>query len=87
MTRLVIVMACLICFHYFLLQISIEQTVLELTIEHVFNCLEKLFVADDIIKNDRVDSNLQSANRTDRNSTQRGRLSPKDTCYPSNGGE
>ncbi|XP_061338918.1 uncharacterized protein LOC133285671 [Gastrolobium bilobum] len=67
--------------------ISVKQTVLELTIEHVLNCLEKLFGADDIIKNNNVDSdNFQSTNRTDQNSTRRRRLSTANACRQSTGG-
>ncbi|XP_057761176.1 uncharacterized protein LOC130981617 [Arachis stenosperma] len=49
---------------------SLSESILEQTIEHVLDCLEKLFVADDSTKNDKVDSDLQSANRTNRIATQ-----------------
>lgn len=85
---MVMIMACLTCFHFFLLKNSLKQTVLELTIEHVLKCLEKLFGADDIIKNGKVDSdNLRCANRTVQNSTKRRRLSPTNECLPTTGGE
>jgi len=61
---------------------------LELTIEHVLNCLEKLFGEGDIMKNHDADScKLQPTNRTDQNSTKRRRLSPTDACGPSKRGE
>ncbi|TKY70655.1 Condensin-2 complex subunit G2 [Spatholobus suberectus] len=68
----------------------LSENVLELTIEHVLNCLEKLFGASDIMKNHNVDScKLQPTNRTNQNqnSTQRRRPSPTDACRPSNHGE
>lgn len=69
-------------------EFSFKQTVLELTIEHVLNCLEKLFGADDITQNLNVDSyNLQSTNGRNQNSTKRRRISPTNACCPSNGGE
>ncbi|KAG5061253.1 hypothetical protein JHK87_002282 [Glycine soja] len=68
---------------------SFKQNILELTIEHVLNCLEKLFGAGGIMKNHDGDScNLQPTNRTNQNqnSRQRPRLSPTDACRPSNHG-
>ncbi|KAH1223670.1 hypothetical protein GmHk_11G031091 [Glycine max] len=65
----------------------LSENILELTIEHVLNCLEKLFGADDIMKNHDADScKLQPTNRTNENQnfTRRRRLSPTDACRPSN---
>ncbi|XP_040872648.1 uncharacterized protein [Glycine max] len=67
----------------------LSENILELTIEHVLNCLEKLFGAGGIMKNHDGDScNLQPTNRTNQNqnSRQRPRLSPTDACRPSNRG-
>lgn len=77
-----------------------KQTVLDLTIEHVLNCLEKLFGSDDTVQDHNVDShNLESTtgkNRSSKkrkktgknqNSTKRRRLSLTNAGYPSNGGE
>ncbi|KAG4987735.1 hypothetical protein JHK84_030319 [Glycine max] len=67
----------------------LSENILELTIEHVLNCLEKLFGADDIMKNHDADScKLQPTNRTNENQnfTRRRRLSPTDACRPSNRG-
>ncbi|XP_020230353.1 uncharacterized protein LOC109811121 [Cajanus cajan] len=68
---------------------SLSENILELTIEHVLSCLEKLFGADDIMKNHDTDScKLQPTNRTNQNqnSTQRRRLSPTGACRTSNRG-
>ncbi|XP_027361434.1 uncharacterized protein LOC113869346 [Abrus precatorius] len=64
----------------------LSENVLELTIDHVLNCLEKLFGADDM-KKQYVDScKLKSTKRTNQNTTKRRRLSPTDTHHPNNGG-
>lgn len=64
------------------------QTVLEQTMNHIFNSLEKLFGADDSTKNNKMDAdNLQSTKRKAQNSTQRRRLSPIDASSKINGGE
>ncbi|KAK7406455.1 hypothetical protein VNO78_08081 [Psophocarpus tetragonolobus] len=63
-----------------------SENILELTIEHVLNCLEKLF-GGDMMKNHNADScKSQRTNRQNKNSTQKGRLSPTDACCPSNHG-
>ncbi|KAE9606816.1 putative condensin-2 complex subunit G2 [Lupinus albus] len=63
---------------------SLSETVLELTIEHVLNCLEKLYGANDVKKNGKVDSdNLPSSSRTVQNSAKRCRLSPTIESHPS----
>ncbi|KAK7367617.1 hypothetical protein VNO80_09632 [Phaseolus coccineus] len=63
----------------------LSENILELVIEHVLNCLEKLFGEGDIMKNHDADSSkLQPTNRTYQNSTKRRRLSPTDACGPSN---
>lgn len=72
----------------FLKKKSFMQNILELTIDHVLNCLEKLFGEGDIMKNHDADScNSQPTNRTDQNSTKRRRLSPTDASDSSNRGE
>ncbi|KAK7295138.1 hypothetical protein RJT34_18042 [Clitoria ternatea] len=64
----------------------LSENVLELTIEHVLNCLEKLFGTGDM-KNHNVDScKLPSSSRTNKKSKQRRRLSPTDAHCPSNSG-
>lgn len=75
-------MACLICFPLFSNKISFKQTVLELTLEHVLNCLEKLFVAGDPRKNHDKDSC-----KLHPTTAQRCRLSPTDARCPSNSGK
>ncbi|XP_047159470.1 uncharacterized protein LOC124829925 [Vigna umbellata] len=65
----------------------LSENILELTIDHVLNCLEKLFGEGDIMKNHDADScKSQPTNRTDQNSTKRRRLSPTDASGPSNRG-
>ncbi|KAL2348315.1 hypothetical protein Fmac_002315 [Flemingia macrophylla] len=71
------------------LLMTVDKDILELTIEHVLNCLEKLFGAVDMKNNDGDSCKLQPTNRTNQNqnSTQRRRLSPTGACRPSNCGE
>ncbi|XP_027913515.1 uncharacterized protein LOC114173370 [Vigna unguiculata] len=65
----------------------LSENILELTIDHVLNCLEKLLGEGDIMKNHNADScKPQPTNRTDQNSTKRRRLSPTDASGPSNRG-
>ncbi|ESW28714.1 hypothetical protein PHAVU_002G011500 [Phaseolus vulgaris] len=64
----------------------LSENILELTIEHVLNCLEKLFGEGDMKNHDADSCKLQPTNKTDQNSTKRRRLSPTDACGPSNRG-
>lgn len=64
------------------------QTVLELTMDHVLNSLEKLFGANNSTRNGKKDSdNMQSTKRKAQNSTRTCRSSPTDLPNLSNGGE
>lgn len=77
----------------------LSETVLNLTIEHVLNCLEKLFGSDDTVQDHNVDSHNsesttgknQSSKKRKRtgknqNSAKRPRLSLTNAGCPSNGG-
>ncbi|CAJ1929298.1 unnamed protein product [Sphenostylis stenocarpa] len=65
----------------------LSENILEMTIEHVLNCLEKLFGERDIMKrHDAGSCKLQPTNTTNQHSTKRRRLSPIDACGPSNPG-
>ncbi|KAI4315064.1 hypothetical protein L6164_027911 [Bauhinia variegata] len=56
---------------------SLSETVLELTIHHVLNCLEKLFGADDTPERNTLDSdNLRSTNRRAQSSAHKRREFP-----------
>ncbi|XP_050906869.1 uncharacterized protein LOC127120476 [Lathyrus oleraceus] len=54
----------------------LSETVLDLTIEHMLDCLEKLFGSDDSIQSHKVgSSNLKSTSGKKQNSTNRRRVS------------
>ncbi|KAK2372532.1 ARM repeat superfamily protein [Trifolium repens] len=63
-----------------------RKTVLDLTIEHVLNCLEKLFGLDDTVQNRSVDSCNSRSTTGKKNSRKRRRLSLTSAGCPSNGG-
>ncbi|KAK2372533.1 hypothetical protein P8452_45825 [Trifolium repens] len=64
----------------------LSETVLDLTIEHVLNCLEKLFGLDDTVQNRSVDSCNSRSTTGKKNSRKRRRLSLTSAGCPSNGG-